>query len=64
MEQNTKKILDIFNEFNDKATFFVLGWVVEHCPQVVNEIDERGHEIGTHGYIHNLIYEQTREDFK
>lgn len=64
VEINTKKILDILEEFDTKATFFVLGWVAEHHPEVVEEIALRGHEIGTHGYYHSLVYEQIPEEFE
>lgn len=61
---NTNKILDIFDKHNVKGTFFVLGWVAERYPQLVKEIERRGHEIGCHGYSHRLIYKQTREVFR
>lgn len=60
---NTTKILDIFDEFNTKATFFVLGWVAERHPEIVREIDRRGHEIASHGYSHQLIYNQEPKIF-
>jgi len=64
VEKNTKKILDILEEFDTKATFFILGWIAECHPEVVREIASKGHEIGTHGYYHSLIYEQTPEEFE
>lgn len=53
---NTRRILDILEEFNIKATFFILGWVAERLPQMILDIHARGHEIGCHGYGHQLIY--------
>jgi len=53
---NTRRILDMLDEFDIKATFFVLGWVAERLPTLVREISERGHEIACHGYAHELIY--------
>src|SRR5262249_39412898 len=64
VEQNTTKILDLFEEYGVLATFFVLGWVAERCPGLVREIAERGHEVACHGYSHQLIYEQTPALFR
>lgn len=61
---NTRKILDILDETDTKATFFVLGWVAEKFPELVKEIDSRGHEVASHGYWHRLIYDLTKEEFK
>jgi polysaccharide deacetylase family protein (PEP-CTERM system associated) len=47
-----------------KATFFVLGWVAERYPDVVKRIHEEGHEIACHGYAHQLIYNQSEEEFR
>ena len=68
VEMNTGKVLDIMDQFNTKGTFFVLGWVAEHYPHVVRMISERGHEIASHGYLHQrvaLLDRQTyREDIR
>lgn len=56
VEDNTRRILDMLDEFAFKATFFVLGWVAERLPSLVREIQEKGHEIACHGYGHELIY--------
>jgi polysaccharide deacetylase family protein (PEP-CTERM system associated) len=61
---NTHKILDILDEFDVKATFFILGWVAKRTPDLVREIARRGHEIACHGYEHRRIYTQTREQFR
>ncbi len=53
---NTKRILDLLDEYSIKATFFVLGWVAEKCPTLVREIHQRGHEVACHGYEHELVY--------
>ncbi len=46
-----------------KATFFCLGWVARKYPEVIKEIDRRGHEIATHSDLHQLAYEQSRTIF-
>jgi polysaccharide deacetylase family protein (PEP-CTERM system associated) len=60
---NTQKLLDIFDQFDARATFFVLGWVAERYPRLVKDIAASGHEIACHGYSHSLVYEQTPEVF-
>jgi len=64
VEQNTQRIIELFEQHNVKATFFVLGWVADRCPQLVNAIVNAGHELGSHGYSHQLIYNQTQEVFR
>ncbi len=61
---NTRKMLDILDEADTKATFFVLGWTAERFPELVKEIDRRGHEVASHGYWHNLVYDMTKEEFR
>lgn len=61
---NTFKILDMLDEFSVKSTFFVLGWVAERCPTLIKEIQNRGHEIACHGYIHKPVYNVDPENFR
>ena len=60
---NILRLIDLLSEANVKASFFVLGWNAEHFPEVVRAIDREGHEIGTHGYNHKLVYHQTPKEF-
>ena len=60
---NTQKLLAIFEQFDVRGTFFVLGWVAEKYPQLVRDIAARGHEIACHGFSHRLVYEQSPEEF-
>jgi len=62
VENNTRKILDLLDKYNVKATFFVLGWIAERKPQLVREIHSRGHEIASHGYGHIINYELSRDE--
>jgi polysaccharide deacetylase family protein (PEP-CTERM system associated) len=64
VERNTMRVLDILDKSGAKGTFFILGWIAERYPQIVKEIDRRGHEIGCHSYLHKLVYEMSSEDFK
>lgn len=64
VEKNTYRILDVLDEHNVKATFFILGWVAERCSELVRNIHASGHEVACHGYNHRLIYDLTQKQFK
>lgn len=64
VENNTRRVLDLLDQRNTKATFFVLGWVAERHPALVRDIHARGHEVACHGYSHRLIYTQTPDEFE
>jgi polysaccharide deacetylase family protein (PEP-CTERM system associated) len=57
VEANTRRILDLLAAHDVRATFFVLGWVAERWPHLVDEIVRAGHEVACHGYAHRLVYE-------
>ncbi len=61
---NTNRILDLFAQNDTRATFFVLGWVAERYPQLVQRIITEGHELASHGYGHLRATQQSREQFK
>jgi polysaccharide deacetylase family protein (PEP-CTERM system associated) len=63
VERSVRLLLEILDESETKATFFVLGYVAEKFPRLVREIAELGHEIGTHGYGHELVYKLTPAQF-
>ena len=65
VEHNTHRLLDLFDSLGSNkpeasmaATFFILGWVAERCPGLVQEIQARGHEVASHGYRHILCQEE------
>ncbi|MET0656969.1 MAG: XrtA system polysaccharide deacetylase [Steroidobacteraceae bacterium] len=62
-ERNTRRLLSIFAERGIKSTFFVLGWLAEKSPALIREIHEAGHEVGCHGFSHQMIYKQRPEVF-
>lgn len=64
VEANTTRLLDLFDERSVKGTFFVLGWVAERFPRLVQDIARRGHELASHGHFHRLVYDQTRDAFR
>ena len=60
----TKVILDLLDNRQVQATFFVLGWVAKNHPSIVREIVSRGHEIGCHSFAHQLVYNLTPQQFR
>jgi polysaccharide deacetylase family protein (PEP-CTERM system associated) len=64
VEKNTIELLDLLESISGsiKATFFILGWIAERCPELVLEIHKRGHEVASHGFAHHLCYKQTSEE--
>jgi polysaccharide deacetylase family protein (PEP-CTERM system associated) len=64
VERNTMRMLEIIDAGNARATFFVLGWVAEKCPDLVRTIAAAGHEIASHGYGHEHIYSLRPSEFR
>jgi len=64
LPQNINEILKMLEGYDIKATFFIVGLVAQKYPDLVRKIKDQGHEIGSHGYSHNLIYELSKEQFK
>ena len=58
---NTKKILKLFKQNNVKATFFTLGYIAEKFPDLIHDIVDEGHEIGSHGYSHLDLRKNSKE---
>jgi polysaccharide deacetylase family protein (PEP-CTERM system associated) len=52
VEEDTLRLLDLLDEHDARATFFVVGWLAERTPEVVGEIARRGHRLALHGYCH------------
>jgi polysaccharide deacetylase family protein (PEP-CTERM system associated) len=64
VEDNTRRLLDLFARLNVEATFFVLGWVAERFPKLVRDIAAAGHEVACHSYWHRLIYKLDPKEFR
>lgn len=61
--KDTQKLLDILDDYGVQATFFILGYVAQHHPELVKEISARGHEVASHGMYHKNVSQMTREEF-
>ena len=63
ISDNINKILHLFSASNVTATFFVLGWVAERYPNIVEKIIDSGHELASHGYGHRRVTDLSQEEF-
>ncbi len=63
VERNFFDLLDLAEASKVRATCFFLGWIAERYPRLVREAAARGHEVASHGYAHDLVYELTPERF-
>jgi polysaccharide deacetylase family protein (PEP-CTERM system associated) len=63
VERNTDRLLSICDRCDVRGTFFVLGWVADRYPALVKRIANAGHEVASHGYWHQLVYDLTPEEF-
>ena len=54
MEYNAlPRLLDLYDKYNVRSTFFVLGSLAEIRPNIVRMIYARGQEVASHGYSHD-----------
>jgi len=62
------RILDVLDDLEVPATFFVPGWVAERRPHLLPSIIDRGHEVAHHSYSHrsatDLSPQEQRNDFE
>lgn len=62
------RILDLLDQLEVPATFFVPGWVAEGRPGLAPSIIDRGHEVAHHSYSHrsatDLSPQEQRDDFE
>lgn len=54
MEQGMPRLLDLYEHYDVKATFFFTGHIARLYPQTVRMAQERGHEVGSHGLTHEV----------
>lgn len=61
---NTERILELFAQRGVRGTFFILGLAAKHAPDLVRRIHAAGHEIGSHGFGHQLVHTLTPDEFR
>jgi polysaccharide deacetylase family protein (PEP-CTERM system associated) len=57
VEPTTRILLDLLDHRQIRATFFVVGWVAERYPRLIQELLTAGHEIGSHSHTHQRAYD-------
>ncbi len=61
---NVNRVLDILDENQTNATFFVLAKLAEEQPEIVKAIVARGHEIASHSYSHLTLDHMNEKSFR
>ncbi|MHB1310035.1 MAG: polysaccharide deacetylase family protein [Limisphaerales bacterium] len=64
VQRNTERLLQLFDDCDVKATWFVLGEIADAFPSLVRRIADAGHSLGVHGYHHHPAYKLTRTEFR
>ena len=64
LRKGVNVLLQLLNKHNTKATFFTLGWIGERYPKLIKEISDLGHEIASHGYSHEKVYDLSPKAFR
>jgi len=54
LKQGMPRLLDLYSKYDVRATFFFTGYIAELVPEVVRMAHSAGHEIGSHGYTHDV----------
>ncbi|MEM9440173.1 MAG: XrtA system polysaccharide deacetylase [Pseudomonadota bacterium] len=64
VEAATMRIIDMFDQHQIRATFFMLGWVAKKNPNLVREIAARGHEVASRSFHHDRVHDLTPHAFR
>lgn len=64
MDRNIDRWIEVLDRQGVKSTCFVLGEFAQRFPTAVIKLAQAGHEIASHSYTHDLIYQMTREQFR
>ena len=54
LNQGMPRLLDLYENYGVRATFFYTGHIAKLYPEVVKMAYERGHEVGSHGLTHEV----------
>ena len=57
-----KRLLDLQDEFAIKASYYIPGYEAEIYPWILPTLGEKGHEVGLHGYHHELVNQLSDEE--
>jgi polysaccharide deacetylase family protein (PEP-CTERM system associated) len=64
LRRGMKVLLRMLEDRSLRGTFFFLGPVALEYPQLLRELVNLGHEIGCHGWSHDLLYAMGPERFR
>lgn len=64
IRESVRTVLDLLGRHGVRATFFVVGEVAEEYPDLIRDVAERGHEIGSHGHTHTPLFDLTPDGFE
>lgn len=64
VSRSTHEILDLFSYHQIKSTFFCLGWVAERHGALIRRIVDDGHELASHGYDHQRVFQLSEREFR
>jgi len=56
IQHSLRKTLDVLSKHDLKATFFLVGELVENHPEILKDLRENDHEIAFHGYHHEPLW--------
>jgi polysaccharide deactylase family protein, PEP-CTERM locus subfamily len=59
-----RRLLDLTANLGVRGTFFTLGWIARHHPDVVRELANAGHEVASHGWGHERVTTLTPDEFR
>src|SRR5687768_2566615 len=64
LQRGVDRLLDLMAAHGVLGTFFILGPIARDNPALVRRIAAAGHEIGCHGWSHDLLYTMTPARFR
>lgn len=64
LDYSTRWLLDQLAARQVQATFFVVGQIAEHNPDLVRAIAEAGHEVASHSWDHRRVHHFTPATFR
>ena len=60
---HTPEVLELLDRYNARATFFVVGYLVQRYPELVQRIVDEGHILANHTWSHENLTKLSRKAF-
>ncbi len=64
VERNVDLLLELFERCRQRGTFFILGHVAQRHPAMIRRIADAGHEIASHGTMHDRLHRLNADSFR